>query len=82
MIQLSFLSASDQAVVNTKLAEIERKSGNSWACELTREQQVDNHGYLLEVTINGHFMRPVSLASDASAERICNELDRLHRTLS
>lgn len=81
MIQLSFLSAPDQAIVDAKLSEIEQTSGNSWACELTREQQVDNHGYLLEVTINGHFMRPVSLASDASAERICNELDRFHQML-
>lgn len=82
MVQLSFLSAKDQAQVDAKLAEIEESSQRAWACELTQQQQLTEHGYLLEVTVDGRFLQPIVLSSDRSAERICRELELLSRKLA
>ena len=80
MIQLSYLTAQNQAIVDAKLAEIEERSGSAWACELSQQQQLNDRGYLLEVTVNGRFLQPVSLGADTSANHICAELERLEQT--
>lgn len=82
MTQLDNLRAADRRVVDAKLAELEGRTGKSWVCEITRQNQLNNHGYVLEVSVNGQTKRPVVLAQDGSAIRICQELDRMFEALA
>lgn len=81
MTHLENLTASDQRRVNEKLTEIQDKTGKSWTCEVTKQRQINNQGYILEISVNGQVKRPVTLARDGAADRICQELEQLSKNL-
>ena len=81
MIQVQSLTHADEAKVRVKLTELQKSSGCTWTYEVTNQQQVHNSGYMLEVSVDGRYQRPVSLSCDLSAERICGELDKLNQAL-
>ena len=72
------LSREDQAKVDSKLAELQRNTGQFWACEVTQLPQGANRNPLLEITVDGHISKPIALKEDGAnpADRICSELDR------
>ncbi len=78
MSQYGNLSREDQAKVDSKLAELQRNTGQSWACEITQLPQGANRNPLLEITVDGHISKPIALKDDSAspAERICLELER------
>ena len=77
MSRLANLSTEDQAKVDAKLAELGRKTGELWACEITQKPQNPDSLCLLEIAINGHISQPVVLevSSDNPGDRICSEMD-------
>jgi hypothetical protein len=77
MSHLDNLGPEDQAKVNAKLADLQQKTGQLWACEVMKKPERSDGTYLLEIKVDGHISRPVILDHEESkpGDRICKELD-------
>jgi hypothetical protein len=81
MRQYGSLSNEDQAKVDKKLTELQKITGESWACEITQLPQGNNRTALLEITVDGCIAKPIPLDGENvdPADRICSELDAFSR---
>src|SRR3954452_3329997 len=80
MSQLHNLSATSRARINAKLTELQRKTGQTWALEVTKQPGGINGVCLLEISVDGRIARPIALENnrEKAADRICRELDHLY----
>jgi hypothetical protein len=80
MSQLHNLSAHSKAKIGAKLAEFQKKTGQTWTLEVTKQPGGINGVCFLEVSIDGRIARPIALENnhEKPADRICRELDRLY----
>jgi hypothetical protein len=81
MSQLHNLSAHSKAKIKAKLAELKRRTGQTWSVEVTKQPGGINGVCLLEISVDGRIARPIALESDSHekpADRICRELERLY----
>ena len=78
------LNSEERAKVDSKLAELQENTSQSWEYEITQQPRFENQLSLLEVTVDGRTARPIALQDRGSnpADVICSELDRLaqHRS--
>ena len=78
------LAPAEQAQVNSRLAELRKKTGRSWDYSVTKAPGICEKSPLLEIIVDGRIAQPVVLPETAEfpAEIVCTALENHARKLA